>query len=78
MEDEYLADTNKNLVYCSIGRHLGRPIKIMDDMKSLHYVMLHFAGLKLPWEKNMRYLGEMPLAFSKNNHDAIIVSDINC
>lgn len=75
LENDQDDDTEKSRVYCSIGRHLGIRISYMDDMKSLYYVMLHFARVILPWETEVDFTSDSDLAKAKNEYDAIRVSN---
>lgn len=66
----------ENRIYCSIGRHLGKRASFMDDMKSLYYVMLHYALVQLPWENIVNQSTDIALAKAKNQFDSIRVNSI--
>lgn len=77
MENEQKNYTDKNRIFCSIGRHLGLRPKYIDDMKSLYYVMLYFAGVDLPWQHNISNKTEAELIQAKKQYDDIRVSSTN-
>lgn len=57
-----------------MSRHRGERPTRFDDMESLYYVMLHFAGVELPWEDNIRNKNDSELANAKNKYNIIRVS----
>lgn len=66
--------TGENRIYCPINRHLGKIELFYDDMKSLYYVMLHYASFKLIWESNVDSSNDRQLAKAKNQFDKMKVS----
>lgn len=60
-------------IYCAVTRHVKKFESCMNDMKSLFYVMLHYAGVELPWEKNIENKTDAELAKAKNQYDNIFV-----
>lgn len=41
---------NGDMLFGSLSYHENKERKYKDDLESLYYVMLHLAGVRLPWK----------------------------